>query len=73
VKQIFEVENKKVTAKSSGASADANYVARPGLVILDGLGPTGRDMHTNKESIYLPSLETRTQSFSKFMMALERP
>jgi glutamate carboxypeptidase len=73
VKQIFEVENKKVTAKSSGASADANYVARPGLVILDGLGPTGRDMHTNKESIYLPSLETRAQSFSKFMMALERP
>jgi hypothetical protein len=30
-------------------------------------------MHTNKESIYLPSLETRAQSFSKFMMALERP
>ncbi len=70
-KQIFEVEKKSVVASRSGASADANYLARPDLVILDGLGPTGRDMHTNKEAVYLPSLETRAQAFTKFMIALE--
>jgi glutamate carboxypeptidase len=70
-KQIELIEKRKVEVKGSGASADANYLARPDLVILDGLGPTGMEMHTLEETIYLPSLKTRAAAFQKFMQELE--
>lgn len=70
-KEIEKIEERKVAAKSSGASADANYLGRPDLVILDGLGPTGKDMHTLTEAIYLPSLSTRAKAFTEFLKKVE--
>ncbi len=71
LKQIEAVEGRKVIALGSGASADANYLARPDLVILDGLGPTGKEMHTNDEAVNLESLTTRAKAFDKFMQEIE--
>lgn len=56
---IKRIEGISVDVRASGGSADANYISRPGLPILDGLGPRGSGMHTEQERIELGSLKTR--------------
>lgn len=41
---------------ASGGSSDCNYLSRPGLAIVDGLGPVGHGLHTTQESLRVDSL-----------------
>ncbi len=58
---IQKIEGIEVEVRTSGGSADSNYISRPGLPILDGLGPRGSGMHTEQERLELSSLKTRAQ------------
>ncbi len=51
----------------SGGAADVNYMSRPGLVILDGLGPVGGGMHRTDEWIRLESLKTRSLALAALL------
>lgn len=65
---IQSVEGRAVKATLSGGAGDTNGFSRPGLVILDGLGPYGGKMHTEGEFITLSSLETRAEALSRFLV-----
>jgi glutamate carboxypeptidase len=65
-------ESGHISDEQSGGAADSNAFARPGLPILDGLGPVGAGMHTKTESIYLPSLETRARALAIFLDGLAK-
>jgi glutamate carboxypeptidase len=67
---IEKVEGRRVQAQRSGGAADANYMSREGLVILDGLGATGGGMHRKDEFIRLSSLETRAECLYRFLESI---
>jgi glutamate carboxypeptidase len=68
-KAVFENEGLKIASKRSGGSSDMNFFYRPGLIVLDGLGPVGAGMHTIGESIQLKTLQTRAIALSKLIQA----
>lgn len=68
-KMIFSLEANKITARSSGGTSDINYFYRPGIILIDGLGPIGSGMHTHDERIHLRSLQTRAEALSKLIQA----
>ena len=57
-------------AHFSGGVGDANHFARDGIVILDGLGPRGANMHTAEEYIEVESIASRAKVFSDFLLKL---
>lgn len=67
---IEKVEGIKAKDHSSGGTGDTNYFSREGIVIMDGLGPIGDEIHTNKEWIDLKSLESRATILSHFLQTL---
>ena len=64
---IKKIEKRNVSAALSGGAADACYMSRPDLMIIDGLGPTGGGMHTPNEFINLDSLRTRALALTAFL------
>jgi len=70
VAAVRAVEGGTITDEASGGSADSNDFFRPGLPVIDGLGPVGGKMHTKDEFIYLQSLKTRAQALAKFLSAI---
>jgi glutamate carboxypeptidase len=60
-------ENGSIQAAASGGSSDLNYFGRKGLVVIDGLGARGGNMHTAEEFIHLPSLRTRSEALAEFL------
>ncbi len=64
---LKEVEGTTAKAHASGGVGDTNYFSREGIVILDGLGPVGEEIHTENEHILLPSLESRAKVLSAFL------
>jgi glutamate carboxypeptidase len=64
---IERVEGKKQLAHASGGTGDCNHFSREGVVIIDGLGPIGGDVHTENEWIDLNSIQSRAQILSKFL------
>ena len=69
VKIIQQLEGKTIAAKRSGGTSDVNFFYRPGLTIIDGLGPVGRGMHTHEETLQIRSLATRAQALAKLLQA----
>ncbi|MBL7713974.1 MAG: M20/M25/M40 family metallo-hydrolase [Bdellovibrionales bacterium] len=67
LKSLGQAEGKTLKAGSGGGSADVNYMSRPGLIILDGLGATGFGMHQKTETIFLESLKTRSEALADFL------
>lgn len=67
IKEIQELEPRAsgLPARSGGAG-DVNHMSRPGLIVLDGLGPVGGSMHTVDEFIKRGSLESRPQALAKW-------
>lgn len=57
------------SAKAGGAG-DVNHMSRPGLLVLDGLGPVGGRMHTIEEFIELSTLQTRAQALARWYPTL---
>lgn len=64
---VKEIEGKEISAKKSGGAADTNYMSRKGLIIIDGLGAIGSGLHTDKETLLISSLKTRSQALSLFL------
>ncbi len=45
----------------TGGGSDGNLLSAAGLPNLDGLGPIGNHLHSDREYVHLPSLSTRAQ------------
>jgi glutamate carboxypeptidase len=73
VRILRELEqNPKIQAVRSGGAADVSYMARKKLVVLDGLGACGGNMHRVDEFVRIPSLETRAQALFEFLSLIEK-
>jgi glutamate carboxypeptidase len=72
VKAASSLENRTVAHERSGGSADSNFMYRPGLIIIDGLGATGANMHRPDEVIDLPSLHTRAMATVELLKQVPR-
>lgn len=68
---LSKIERTPVISQRSGGSADSNYFSRPGVTVIDGLGPVGGKIHTDQEYLVLKSLETRAESLKQFLLQLE--
>lgn len=68
---IEKYEGKRPSSYFTGGVGDVNHFARPGLPILDGLGPVGEDLHTPQENIVLGSLVTRAKVLTEFLFGLK--
>ncbi|MFZ4714795.1 MAG: M20/M25/M40 family metallo-hydrolase [Bacteriovoracaceae bacterium] len=64
---IKKVEGVKPLAHASGGTGDCNHFSREGIVIIDGLGPIGGEVHTEREWIDLKSIESRAKVLSQFL------
>lgn len=59
-------------AAKAGGAGDVNHMSRPGLLVLDGLGPVGGKMHTADEFLALSSLNSRAKSLANWYPELVR-
>ena len=57
---------------TSGGASDANKLASHGLNVLDSLGPVGHSIHSENESVHLPSLVERARLSALFLTKLAR-
>lgn len=64
---LEEAEGGKLSFLSSKGASDCCYFSRPGLKVVDGLGPRGRGMHSAEESVELESLERRASALAAFL------
>ena len=62
--------NKALTDVQSGGAADVCYMYRKGLIVLDGLGATGDNMHRQDEFALIRSLESRSKAFALLLESL---
>jgi glutamate carboxypeptidase len=56
----------KVLAVQAGGAGDVNHMSRPGLLVLDGLGPIGGKMHTVDEFLLRESLHSRSRALANW-------
>lgn len=59
-------------AAQAGGAGDVNHMSRPGLLVLDGLGPVGGLMHTVDEYLVRESLATRSQALANWYPTLTK-
>lgn len=72
-KKIATAEKvKSVSAVKAGGAGDVNHMSRPGLLVMDGLGPIGGRMHTTEEFLQFSSLQTRSEALAKWYPSLIR-
>jgi glutamate carboxypeptidase len=64
---IQKIEGKRPQAHSSGGVGDCNLFSREDIIILDGLGPIGGEVHTENEWIDIPSITSRAKVLSTFL------
>ncbi len=50
----------------AGGASDGNFIAESGVPVVDGCGPIGDNMHTDKEFVKLDSVEERIRMLSDF-------
>lgn len=67
LKCLSQVETRKVKAETSGGAGDVNHLSKPWTIVLDGLGPVGRGMHTEDETVELATLSSRSQALANFL------
>lgn len=71
-RMIEKVEGKKPGCRKAGGAGDVNYLSQPGVVVMDGLGPTGGQMHTDEEFVKVSSLVNRAESLALFLTEVNR-
>lgn len=54
-------------ATTSGGASDANKIASTGVACLDSLGPVGAHIHSENETVDLPSLPQRAALVARFL------
>lgn len=68
---LKKATGKAYKAEQAGGAADINYFSRPGLCLIDGLGPMGGGMHSKNEFITISSLESRARALTLFLEAIK--
>ena len=71
LKRVMEIEGRRVEATAAGGAGDVNHMSRPGVIVIDGLGPVGGSMHTVDEFVSLSSLATRSAALAAFLEAAQ--
>lgn len=75
IRQLLEsietYERRTVNHERSGGTSDANFFYREGIVIVDGLGPVGGNMHRNDEYIDLTTIGTRARAVAQVIKSLQ--
>lgn len=59
-------ELSEIAPAQAGGAGDVNHMSRPGLLVLDGLGPIGGKMHTVDEFLIRESLTTRSRALANW-------
>ncbi|RAP29455.1 hypothetical protein DID78_03610 [Candidatus Marinamargulisbacteria bacterium SCGC AG-343-D04] len=62
--------NTPIKTRSSFGVCDGNILASAGIPVIDTFGPLGKGMHTEKESIHLPSLIQKIDLITHFIKAI---
>jgi glutamate carboxypeptidase len=70
VEIIQNIEGQTVKAEQAGGAGDVNYMSGPNVVVMDGLGPVGGQMHTVHEFVRVQTLESRAQALKLFLQSL---
>lgn len=72
VDYVSILENKTIVDRAGLGASDVNYFATANNTVIDGLGGIGSDLHCENESVWLPSLESRTQALVHLMQTIEK-
>jgi glutamate carboxypeptidase len=67
IQSIQLLEGRKIKAEAAGGAGDVNYLSRADVVVLDGFGPVGGEMHTKHEFVEVKTLGTRAVALSHFL------
>ena len=62
IQAIERLESKTISIVAASGSSDSNYLYRPGIPMIDGLGPVGSGLHTENETLVVSSLNTRAEA-----------
>lgn len=68
---VSKLENRKIQSQPAGGAGDVNYLSTRENFVLDGLGPVGGEMHTNREFVNVDTLKTRSQALAGFLIYLQ--
>jgi glutamate carboxypeptidase len=71
IEAIQSLEGRKIGAESAGGAGDVNYLSRKGIVVLDGFGPVGGEMHTRREFVEIKTLGTRSAALAFFLDTIQ--
>lgn len=68
---VSQLESRKVYSQPAGGAGDVNYLSTGENFILDGLGPVGGYMHTNREFLSVDTLVTRSKALARILHHLQ--
>lgn len=71
IRAVQSLENRKIVAESAGGAGDVNYLSRKDVVVLDGFGPVGGEMHTKREFVEIRTLATRAMATAHFISVIQ--
>lgn len=71
IQTIQSLEGRKIKAEAAGGAGDVNYLSRNGVVVLDGFGPVGGEMHTKREFVEVKTLGTRSAALAHFFNIIQ--
>jgi glutamate carboxypeptidase len=71
ISSIASLEGRQIKAEAAGGAGDVNYLSRAGVVVLDGLGPVGGEMHTRREYCEVRTLGTRAVALAHFLKSIQ--
>ena len=71
IRAVQSLEGRKILAESAGGAGDVNYLSREGVVVLDGFGPVGGEMHTRREFVEVVTLATRAMAMAHFLQVIQ--
>lgn len=70
LKNLCKKMNIAVDFISTGGSSDANFVSAAGAAVLDGCGPIGANLHSDKEYLEISSIEQRLELMYQLTICL---
>jgi glutamate carboxypeptidase len=62
LESIRKIESRSVSYVPASGSSDSNFLYRPGIPMIDGLGPVGSGLHTENETLEVSTLESRASA-----------
>lgn len=68
---IARLEGRAIKTEAAGGAGDVNYLSRRGVIVLDGFGPVGNEMHTKHECVEVKTLGTRSMALAHFLAHIQ--